>query len=161
MLKILITAVLAAAIATPAMAFDATSPEDVLSVVQANGASATLKVGDDGKPWIAAQAGKTYFSVDFYDCDQANKQCGTIAYTASWDFKGATLEQVNRWNRFTLRCPAYLDKEGRLNAWMPADLTPDLSRADVEQLQEGWLDCFSQLNEFANSPGEFLESVEK
>jgi hypothetical protein len=159
--KLIVAVLAAAAMATPAYAFNATSPTDVAALVNENGASAALKVGDDGKPWIDAQAGRTHFAVDFYECDEGEKACGTITYTAFWSAKKANLEHVNRWNRYTLRCPASLDKQGRVNGWMTAETAPELTRASFEAVHEAWLVCLSDLDDFANDPEAFLKSVEK
>jgi len=152
----------AAALASPALAadYDARKPNDVLGVVTTNGASGSLKLAKDGKPYIEARAGKIYFNVDFYDCDDAKASCATQNFNAYWTTKGVTTDQMNRWNRWTLWCPGYLDKDGQPNMWMSVSVFAKQTRDDQVEVVNTWLDCLRDFDSFAASPEEVLRQKE-
>ena len=153
-------AALAFATSATAADFDARKPKDVLAVVTSNGASGQLKVGTDGKPYIDAKAGKVFFDVDFYDCDDAKALCTTLNFYGSWTSKAITLDQINRWNRWTLWCPAYLNKDGAPNVWSVAAVTKGLSREDFTGDVDTWMDCLRDFDDFVAHPEEVLRQKE-
>jgi hypothetical protein len=157
-----LAALLALCIAAPALAadFDARRPKDVLSVVTTNGASGVLKTGTDGKPFVEAKAAKVFFDVDFYDCDDAKASCATQNFNASWTTKGVTAEQINRWNRWTLWCPGYLDKDGEPNLWTSVPVFEHESREDQAAVVDTWLGCLRDFDDFVASPEEVLKRKE-
>lgn len=148
--------------AAPAMAadFDARKPKDVLEVVTTNGASGSLKMGKDGKPYIEAKAGKIFFDVDFYDCDDGKASCTTQNFNAYWTSKDVTVDQMNRWNRWTLWCPGYVDKDGQPNMWMSVSIFPRQTHDDEVDLVNTWLDCLRDFDDFVSSPEEVLKHKE-
>lgn len=146
---------LALAIAAPATAadFDARKAKDVLSVITTNGASGVMKVGKDGKPYVEAKAGKIFFDVDFYDCDDGKTLCTTQNFTASWTTKG-------RWNRWTLWCPGYLDQDAEPNLWTSVPAFERESRDDVTGVVDTWLGCLRDFDDFVANPEDVLKRKE-
>jgi hypothetical protein len=140
--------------------FDARRPKDVLSVVTTNGASGELKAAKDGKPYIDAKAGKIFFDVDFYDCDDAKALCTTQNFYASWTSKDVTVEQMNRWNRWTLWCPGYLDKDGEPNMWSNTPVYAHETREDVVSTVDGWMGCLRDFDAFVANPEDVLKQKE-
>jgi hypothetical protein len=152
--------VLIAAVATSAAAFDARNPTDVLAVLSANGASGDLKKDEKGKPYIDAKAGTLGFEVDFYDCDDKGAVCATTLYTTGWNMSSVTIEQINRWNRWTVLCPAYLNSENHPHAWYALKPSVNEARSDVAVELGGWLDCLSDFDKFTDDPEVFLKAHE-
>lgn len=140
--------------------FDARKPKDVLGVVTTNGASGALKLGKDGKPFIEAQAGKIFFDVDFYDCDEAKASCTTQNFNAYWTTKDVTTDQMNRWNRWTLWCPGYIDKDHQPNMWMSVSVFAKQTHDDQVDVVNTWLDCLRDFDDFVASPEEVLKQKE-
>ncbi|HEX7761926.1 MAG TPA: hypothetical protein VF459_20630 [Caulobacteraceae bacterium] len=140
--------------------FDARRPGDVLSVVTTNGASGALKTAKDGKPYIDAKAGKIFFDIDFYDCDDAKALCATQNFYASWTSKDVTVAQMNRWNQWTLWCPGYLDKDGAPNMWSNAPVYARETREDVVGTVDQWLGCLRDFDEFVANPEDVLKRKE-
>lgn len=151
-----------AAVAAPAMAadFDARKAKDVLEVVTSNGASGSIKLGKDGKPYIEARAGKMIFAVDFYDCDDAKVSCTTQNFNAFWTSKDVTSDQMNRWNRWTQWCPGYLDKDGQPNIWMTVPVFAKETRDDQVELVDTWFECLRDFDNFVTSPEDALKRKE-
>lgn len=155
-----VLAALPAIAASPAAGFDARHPKDVLSVVTSNGASGELKVGKDGKPYIDGKAGKIFFDIDFYDCDAAKSLCTTQNFYASWTSKDVTVEQMNRWNRWTLWCPGYLDKDGEPNMWSSASANAHETREEMISAMDAWMDCLRDFDDFVANPDDALRRKE-
>jgi putative sensory transduction regulator len=137
--------------------FDARRAKDIATVVTTNGASGDLKVGDDGKPTIAAQAARIFFDVDFDDCDTAKALCGSVIFSGAWDTGKVTIDQLNRWNRWTLFCPAYLDAKGEPDMWDAIAVSQGTSKDEVANDVERWMGCLQDFDDFVAAPDDFLK----
>jgi len=137
--------------------FDARRAKDVAAVVTSNGASGDLKVGDNGKTTLSAQAGRIYFDVDFDDCDTAKALCNTVTFTGWWDTTKLTTDQLNRWNRWTLFCPAYLDTKGTPAMWYGLAVSQSTGKDDVSNAVDRWMGCLTDFDDFVASPEDFLK----
>ena len=148
-------------VATPAQAadFSARNPEQFRTVMGDRGAEGELKVTLDGKLSIEAYAGKKYFEVSFGDCDRRRTTCGLEYFYAWWPTKALTADQINRWNRWTLRCPAYLDK-GEPTIWNGSRLLEGETREEVADVVDNWLGCLDDFNAFVAHPEAFLSQKE-
>jgi hypothetical protein len=142
---------------THAADFDARNPKDVAAVVTTNGASGELRLDKNGKPSIAAQAGRIYFTVNFDDCVTARSQCGTMIFTGWWDAKTVTASQINGWNRWTLFCGAYLDADGAPELWYSVAVSTHTARDDVAGDVERWMGCLQDFDQFVAAPDDFLK----
>jgi hypothetical protein len=143
-----------------AAAFDARSPVDVLSVINADGASGQLKTTDKGAPWIDAKAGKLGFEVDFIHCDATNTRCGTLLYAMGFNMTSITLDQINGWNRWAVLCPAYLTSETHPRVWYALKPSPDDTPDDVKAQVDAWLSCMSDFDKFTDAPDAFLKALQ-
>ena len=147
-----------AAPAAPAAAdFDARRAADVTAIVTSNGASGELKTGADGKPMLEAQAGRIYFDVDFDDCDTAKTLCNTVTFAGWWDTDKLNADQINRWNRWTLFCPAYLDAKGAPSMWYGLAVSQHTVKDDVADAVDRWMECLQDFDDFVASPDDFLK----
>lgn len=151
-------AMVLALLATPALAFDARKPADVLAVLQTNGASGELKTDDKGEPWIKGKVGKLTFEINFFRCDKAKIACEVVIYQLGWDEPLVTLEQVNAWNRRALLCPAYLNKENHPYAWYGLRASTTDTREVVAAQQEEWLGCVAEFDDFTSDPAAFIKA---
>jgi hypothetical protein len=149
-----------AAVATSAAAFDSRNPSDVLSVLSTNGATGELKKDDKGKPYIDAKAGNLGFEVDFYGCNDAGDVCGATLYATGWSLTTVSVDQINRWNRWTMMCPAYLTSAGHPHAWFGVKPSTNDARSDVVVQMNTWLDCLSDFDKFTDAPDDFLKARE-
>ena len=157
---LVLAAALAAAGAARADDFDARKAPDILSVVTTHGASGELKNDKQGRPTIEARAGTLYFGVDFSDCNDARTSCDTFMLSGAWNAKDVSLDQVNRWNRWTAFCPAYLDREGAPNMWYTLAVTSHTSREEVAADMDRWIDCLQSFDALVGSPEDFLRRHE-
>lgn len=137
--------------------FDARRARDLAAVVTSNGASGDLKQGEDGKPTLSAQAARIYFDVYFDDCDATKQLCNTVIFSGSWDTTKVTVDQVNRWNSWTLFCPSYLDARGKPNIWYGVAVSQHTARDDVASDVERWMGCLQDFDEFVADPDGFLK----
>ncbi len=77
---------------------------------------------------------------------------------ASWDSKKLTVDLINGWNRWTLFCPAYLDKDNAPNIWYSIAVTSNTSEDDLATPLSTWMDCLHDFDNFVDSPAEFLKN---
>jgi len=143
--------------ASPALDFDARRAADVVAVVTSNGASGQLKAGADGKPMLEAQAGRIFFDVDFDDCDTAKTLCDTVTFAGWWDTDKLNADLINRWNRWTLFCPAYLDAKGAPSMWYGLAVSQHMARDDIANAVDRWMGCLQDFDDFVASPDDFLK----
>jgi hypothetical protein len=157
---IAVTAGLAAGLlATPAAAFDARKPADVLAVLQTNGASGELKIDDKGAPWIKGLVGKLIFEVNFLKCDSAKSACELVVYQLGWDDDDlVNAEQINLWNRNAYLCPAYLNKDNHPYAWYALRASVNDRREDVVAQQKEWLTCVADFDDFTSAPDTYFKA---
>lgn len=144
--------------ATP-LPFDARNPADVLSVLQNNGASGELKVGDDGQPFIDGKAEKLIFEVDFYRCNKEHVACESAAYQLGYDSELITVDQSNSWNRWSLFCGTYLTKDKHPHVWMAIRPSTHDTREDVIAQQNNWMSCMHDFDDFTDDPAHFIQTV--
>jgi hypothetical protein len=149
------------AVAGGAAAFDARTPADVAQVIAANGASAALKADDKGAPYIDAKAGALTFTVDFYSCDATKTHCGVTVYTTGWNLTSVNVDQINRWNRWTLLCPTYLNSAGHPHAWYGIKPSANDTQDDVKAQDDAWLSCLSDFDKFTDNPEAFLKAQDE
>ena len=137
--------------------FDARRAKDVAAVVTSNGASGALSVGVDGKTALEAQAARIFFDVYFDDCDTAKALCDTVIFSGSWDTTKLTEDEVNRWNRWTLYCPAYLDAKGEPDIWYSVAVSAHTAKDDVANDVDRWMGCLTDFDTFVAGPDDFLK----
>jgi len=137
--------------------FDARRAKDVAAVVTSNGASGDLKPGADGKPTLSAQAARVYFDVYFDDCDATKTLCNNVVFSGSWDTTKITVDLINRWNRWTLFCPGYLDTRGEPEIWYGMAVSQHTARDDVAAGVDRWMGCLQDFDEFVAAPEDFLK----
>jgi hypothetical protein len=152
-------ALLAAAMSTAAHAdpFDARKAADVAAVVTSHGASGALKKGGDSKIYFAGQAGQLYFAAHFQDCDDARDLCKTLMFSSWWTTKKIDAYQINRWNRWTLYCPAYIDSDGEPDVWYAVAVSAHTDPGDLANVVGRWMDCLSDFDSFVSDPDAFLK----
>jgi hypothetical protein len=120
---------LTTASAAHAADFDARRAADITAVITSHGASGTLKKGDDGKVYFDGQVGNVFFDAHFQTCDDARTYCKTVLLAGTWDSKKITVDQINRWNRWTLYCPAYIDADGSPDLWYSIAVSSNTTQA--------------------------------
>jgi hypothetical protein len=162
MIRVWLTALMLAAAsagAAQAQDFDARRAKDVAAVVSAHGASGALKTSDSGRIYFDGQAGGTYFAVHFQDCDAARTLCKTALFDGSWTTKKVTADQVNRWNRWTLFCPAYIDTDQTPDVWYALSVSAHTDQADLAAAVGTWMGCLKDFDNFVADPDAFMARV--
>jgi hypothetical protein len=78
---------------------DASDPDRLAQIIQANGFQAAVSRDTRGDPIIRSAAEGVSFVIYFYGCQQ-NANCRSIQYTAAFRMgKPPTLDEVNRFNQ--------------------------------------------------------------
>jgi hypothetical protein len=138
--------------------FDARRAADIAALITSHGASGALKKSDDGKVYFDGQVGNIYFDAHFQTCDDARTYCRTMLLGGSWDSKKITVDQINRWNRWTLYCPAYIDTDGTPNLWYSIAVSANTTQQDLADQIGTWMDCLHDFDNFVGGPEDFLKA---
>ena len=141
--------------------FDARNPNSVFQVLIAHGVKAAWAKDSSGVDYIDAMGGQLSFQVDFYRCNPDRSRCGAVVYQVGWDKPLVTLDQINRWNRAVLLCPAYLTEAGHPHAWLGVLPSVHDARDDVVAQQTSWATCLTSFDQFTNDPEAFLKAQAK
>ena len=149
---------LTTATAAHAADFDARRAADIASIITSHGASGALKKGDDGKAYFNGQVGNVYFDAHFQSCDDARTYCKTVLLGGVWDSKKITVDQINRWNRWTLYCPAYIDADGSPDLWYSIAVSSSTTEADFSDELSTWMDCLHDFDGFVGAPDDFIKN---
>jgi hypothetical protein len=147
---------LTTASAAHAADFDARRAADITTLITSHGASGGLKKGDDGKAYFDGQVGNVFFDAHFQTCDDARTYCKTVLLAGTWDSKKITVDQINRWNRWTLYCPAYIDADGSPDLWYSIAVSNSTTAADFSDELSTWMDCLHDFDGFVGAPDDFL-----
>ena len=149
---------LTTASAAHAADFDARRAADITTIITSHGASGALKKGDDGKIYFDGQVGNVFFDAHFQTCDDARTFCKTVLLAGTWDSKKITVDQINRWNRWTLYCPAYIDADGSPDLWYSIAVSSNTTEADFSDELGTWMDCLHDFDGFVAGPEDFLKN---
>jgi hypothetical protein len=153
-----LTMALTAAGAAHADGFDARRAPDIAALITSHGASGALKKDDDGKVYFAGQSGNIYFDAHFQTCNDARTLCRTLLLGGSWTSKKITIDQINRWNRWTLYCPAYVDTDATPTLWYSIAVSGSTGQADLADAIGTWMDCLHDFDGFVADPETFLKT---
>jgi hypothetical protein len=145
------------AAAAHADSFDARRAADIATALTSHGASGSLKKSDNGHIYFDGQAGELYFDVHFQDCDDARTLCKTLVLGGSWNTKDLTADQINRWNRWTLYCPAYLETDGTPLIWYSVAVSNHTDAGDLADVVSTWMGCLKDFDSFIGAPDDFLK----
>jgi hypothetical protein len=148
---------LTTASAAHAADFDARRAADITTLITSHGASGGLKKGDDGKAYFDGQVGNVFFDAHFQTCDDARTYCKTVLLAGTWDSKKITVDQINRWNRWTLYCPAYLETDGTPVIWYSLAVSAHTDPGDLSDVVSSWMGCLKDFDSFTAAPEDFLK----
>ncbi len=148
------------AAASGAWAFDARSPEDVLGVLKADGASPKMKKEADGRPYIVALKKGQTFVVRFHRCNDDKTSCQVVVYNLTFAHDPANVDQINRWNVWSLLCPADREPPGHPHVRFSVLAAASDTRDTVVAEQNEWQACLTDFAEFAHDPEGFLKAHE-
>lgn len=147
----------AATAAAPKIAnFDARNPDSIIALLATVNAKATIAKSENGQVFlnIATQGGG--FGAQMIGCDPAGKACHAIALFTAYEKKGATLEQINDFNRSQLACRGILAPDGRPSV-MYSTLVNLRMPADETRMHLGvWQGCLVGFSDFLKDPAAFL-----
>ena len=139
--------------------FDARRPTDIATLLTQHGASGSMKSGDSGKAYFDGQAGQLFFSIHFQDCDVARTNCSTLLFSSWWKTKEISPELLNRWNRWTVYCPAFIDTDGTPEVWYSFPVSSRTAADDLVRVENTWMNCLTDFDSFVADPPGFLKRV--
>ena len=116
---------------------DATTPDSVAEIARRYGSAdqATDALGD---PMVQAQLSSgVYYDIYFYGCTNA-ANCRNLQFVATWDYKGASADEVMRWNREKRFGKAYLNDEGNLVVEMNVNIDYGVTDRNFDDTIDWW-----------------------
>lgn len=102
---------------------DGVAPREMAAVLSGAGLPAKEDATKEGNPVIRSAAGDTRFGIYFYECDGATKRCKSLQFSAGFNTKGITADDLGEWNRSKRFGRAWFDKEGE--PWVEMDVVSD------------------------------------
>lgn len=146
----------AAAPAPKAATLDARDPSALIGVLAAMGAKAETTKSPAGKVLANVETPGGGFGLQFVDCDPAGKACKGVAFFSAFDRKGATVAQMNSFNRDQVVCRGFIGDDGRPDVVYSTLLTVRMNADDLKQHVGVWQGCLATFAEFTNDPAAFL-----
>ena len=136
-------------------AFDARDPAALVGLLASMDAKASVLGANDGVVVldVATPGGK--FGAQFVDCDANGKACGMVAFSTAFERRGATLAQINLFNRSQVACRGYLTDDGRANVMYGAMLSARTNAAEMKQHLGIWQGCLATFGRFNREPQAF------
>lgn len=137
-------------------AFDARNPASLISLLTAMDAKAERGPTGDGSVTLKVSTPGGGFGAQFVGCDAKGEACRGVAFSTAFERRGATLAQLNMFNRTQIACRGFLTDDGRSNVMYSAMLTSRLSAEDMRQHLGIWQGCLVTFNQFTADPVRFL-----
>jgi len=132
---------------------DARDPATLIAVLAGLGAKAEIaKPPTPGKVQVDVQTPGGGFGLQFVECDATGKVCRGVVFSTAFDRKGATLTQVNAFNRRSAVCRGYLGDDFR---------SPRLNAEDLKQHIGVWQGCLGDFSAFTTDPTAYLLAGER
>ena len=136
---------------------DGRDPAALTAALTALGAKVEFaKSPPAGKVQADVQTPGGGFGLQFVDCDAKGKACRAVVFTTAFDRKGATLTQVNGFNRMAVVCRGFLGEDNRPNVAYAALLLPKMSAEDLKQHVGVWQGCLADFATFTADPTAYL-----
>ena len=127
---------------------DATDPQRLVALMQEEGYRAELGVDGVGDPEITSATGGAAFHVQFYDCDDDNRNCRSLLFRSGFDLDAPmALEDINAWNRGRRFGSAWLDDEGDPFLEMSVTLDGGVSEANFADIVDWWSVALGEFTE--------------
>lgn len=139
-----------------AKAIDARDPAALIGVLAGMGAKSTVTKSPAGRVLVTIETPGGGFGLQFVDCDAGGKACRGLAYSTAFDRKGATLAQLNSFNRDQIVCRGVLGEDGRPNVIYSTLLSPRMTAEDLKDQIGVWQGCLATFAEFTTDPAAFL-----
>lgn len=135
---------------------DARDPAALIGVLAGLGAKSTIAKSPAGKVLVTVETPGGGFGLQFVDCAPDGKTCHGLAFSTAFDRKGATLSQMNSFNRDQVVCRGYLGEDSRPNIVYSTLLSPRMTADDLKEQVGVWQGCLATFAEFTADPTAFL-----
>ena len=147
---VLCAAAMAVAIPAAAQVLDATDANRLLSLVQAENASAALSTDSVGDPKITADLGGVTYSLFFYGCSDG-RYCRSVQFQVGLDMaEGLAPDTANQWNRERRFASAFLDDDSDPFLQMDVILEYGMSEANFTEALRLWEGSLTDFMEFVD-----------
>lgn len=136
--------------------FDARNPDSIVTLLGLLNAKATVAKAENGQVFLNITTEGGGFGAQMIGCDATGKACHAMALFTVYEKKGATLAQINDFNRSQLACRGILAPDGRASV-MYSTMVNQRMGADETRLHLGvWQGCLVGFSEFLKDPVAFL-----
>ncbi|HEX5377240.1 MAG TPA: YbjN domain-containing protein [Phenylobacterium sp.] len=136
--------------------FDARDPDKMIALLTALGAQAKVTGRESGQVFLAVVTPGGEFGAQMIGCDGGGKACHAIALFSTYEKKGATLAQINDFNRSQLACRGILTPDGRPSVMYSTLVNLRMTADETRQHIGVWQGCLTGFSEFTTDPIDFL-----
>ena len=136
--------------------FDARDPAAMVALFTSMKAQTSIAKSQEGEVVLSVTTPSGGFGAQMIGCDPSGKACHAIALFTSYDQKGATLDQINDFNRAQFACRAVLAPDGRPGVMYSTLLNFRMTQDETKQHLGVWQGCLKSFDAFARDPVAFL-----
>jgi len=136
--------------------FDARDPQSLSLLLQQVNAQAKVGKPVNGQVPMEISTPGGAFGAQLIGCDANGKACHAVAFFTAFEKKGATLAQINDFNRAQLACRGILTPDGRPSVMYPVMLNQRMTSDEMRLHLGVWQGCLTAFGEFARDPDAFL-----
>ncbi|MBY0519431.1 MAG: YbjN domain-containing protein [Sphingomonas sp.] len=151
---VMAAAILAAAMAVPAVAedvlLDLSTPQQVAAAVQDAGYKAELKKADDGSFYVLSAANGEGFTIDMTDCKAL--VCNGLSFQSFYKPEPIfTLAFVNEWNQENRFLKVSINSRGELREWFDVTTRGKLTKANFADVIDWYVTMDAGLAKFVKA----------
>lgn len=146
----------AAKSASPKAAFDVRDPAALVALLATMDAKAEVKSKTEGSVSLNVTTPGGAFGIQFVGCDAEGKACRMLAFSTGYERRGATLAQLNIFNRTQIACRGFLTDDGKSNVMYAAMLTQRITTEEMRQHIGVWQGCLATFGQFTADPVRFI-----
>ena len=136
--------------------FDARDPAAMVALINSMKAQASITKSEGGEVALSIATPVGGFGGQMIGCDPSGKACHAIALFTSYENKGATLEQINDFNRAQFACRGVLAQDGRPGVMYSTLVNFRMTQDETKQHLGVWQGCMKAFDDFARNPVSFL-----
>ena len=139
-------------------AFDARDPAAIVALITSMKAQASIVKSEGGEVVLSITTPNGGFGAQMIGCDPSGKACHGLALFTSYEMKGATLQQINDFNRAQFACRGVLAPDGRPGVMYSTLINFRMTQDETKQHFGVWQGCLKSFDAFARDPVAFLSS---
>ncbi len=143
----------------PSPAFDASDPANMVALLSAAGATASIAHTEADAVFLTVASTAANFSVQYAGCDAQGRKCRAVLFDNATEKASPPLGQLNAYNQTSAMCRGFMDKAGKAHVIYSTLVFADDSRARTVSQLAAWQGCIAEFRDFLKDPTAYLASA--